>query len=212
METLATCSTTDGNGSYHGLAPSFFEELTRCRRQKHCRWRPENANGPSKFRKISRVPSAFTSVYVCAIETVVPRLTVAAVATLPYRRISKRLHVADIKNLIGDGQATLTVDRNSAIYVYLRLHDCNWRSGGGSAASGGFWRSLKRHVTNIKKHRRDDQDRSKFCKYENLCLRNQAKRLEKLLFPATNAAAIDGIAHFSFLLSLATAFVFTLEK
>ena len=25
METVATCSTTDGNGSYHGLAPSFFE-------------------------------------------------------------------------------------------------------------------------------------------------------------------------------------------
>ena len=51
------------------------------------------------------------------------------------------------------------------------------------------------------KHRRDDQDRSKFHKYKNLCLRNQAKRLEKLLFPATNAAASDGIAHgFFFLL------------
>ena len=36
METVATCSTTDGNGSYHELAPSFFEEMTRCRRQKHC--------------------------------------------------------------------------------------------------------------------------------------------------------------------------------
>ena len=33
METVATCSMTDGNGSYHGLAPSFFEEMTRCRRQ-----------------------------------------------------------------------------------------------------------------------------------------------------------------------------------
>ena len=45
------------------------------------------------------------------------------------------------------------------------------------------------------KHRQDDQDRSKFCKYENLCLRNQAKHLEKLFFPATNAAMIGGIAH-----------------
>ena len=36
METVATCSTTDSNGSYHGLTPSFFEEMTRCRRQKHC--------------------------------------------------------------------------------------------------------------------------------------------------------------------------------
>ena len=31
---VATCSTTDGNGSYHGLPPQFFEEMTRCRRQK----------------------------------------------------------------------------------------------------------------------------------------------------------------------------------
>ena len=35
METVATCSTTDGNGSYHGLTPSFFEEMTRCRRKKN---------------------------------------------------------------------------------------------------------------------------------------------------------------------------------
>ena len=51
MKTVATCSTTDGNGSYHGLASSFFEEMTRFRRQKHCRQRPDNPNGPSKFRK-----------------------------------------------------------------------------------------------------------------------------------------------------------------
>ena len=51
METVATCSMTDGNGSYHGLAPSFFEEMTRCQSQKHCRRRPDNPNGPSKFRK-----------------------------------------------------------------------------------------------------------------------------------------------------------------
>ena len=41
----------------------------------------------------------------------------------------------------------------------------------------------------------DDQDRSKFRNYENLCLWDQAKRLEKLLFAAMNAAAFDGIAH-----------------
>ena len=51
METVATCSMTDGNGSYHGLALSFFEEMTRCRRQKHCRQRPDNPSGTSKFRK-----------------------------------------------------------------------------------------------------------------------------------------------------------------
>ena len=51
METVATCSMTDGNGSYHRLAPSFFEEMTRCRCQKHCLRRPDNPNGSSKFRK-----------------------------------------------------------------------------------------------------------------------------------------------------------------
>ena len=51
IETVATCSTTDGNDSYHKPAPSFFEEMTRCRRQNHCRRRPGNPNGLSKFRK-----------------------------------------------------------------------------------------------------------------------------------------------------------------
>ena len=63
------------------------------------------------------------------------------------------------------------------------------------ATDGGFRRSLEWHVADIKNIAGDDQDRSKFCKYENICLRDQAKRLEKLLFAATNDAAIDGIAH-----------------
>ena len=33
METVATCSTTNGNGSCHGLEPSFFDDITRRRRQ-----------------------------------------------------------------------------------------------------------------------------------------------------------------------------------
>ena len=49
MKTVATCSMTNGNDSYHGLAPSFFEEMTRCRR--HCRQRPDNPSDPSKFLK-----------------------------------------------------------------------------------------------------------------------------------------------------------------
>ena len=51
MQMLATCSTTDGNGSYHGFVLSLFKEMTRCRHQKHCRRRPDNPNGPSKFHK-----------------------------------------------------------------------------------------------------------------------------------------------------------------
>ena len=74
-------------------------------------------------------------------------------------------------------------------YVYTIATD------GGSVADGGFQRSLKRHVADVKNFVGDDQDRSKFRKYANLCLQDQAKRLEKLLFTATNDAAIDGIAH-----------------
>ena len=88
--------------------------------------------------------------YVCAIATVVPLLMAAAVATHPHRHILTRWHVADVKNFTGDEQATLAVDRNSTIYVCLRLHDRNERSGGGSAADDGFWRSLKRHVAVVK--------------------------------------------------------------
>ena len=100
-----------------------------------------------------------------------------------------------MKDFTGDDQATLTVDRNCTIYVCLRLHNRNRCSGGGSAADGSFRRSLKRHIADIKNIVGDDQDRSKFRKYANLCLRDQAKRLEKLLFAVTNDAAIDGIAH-----------------
>ena len=151
--------------------------------------------------------SAFTSVYVYAITTVDPQLTATAVATHPRCRISKRWHFADIKNFTEDDHETLTVDRNSAIYFVYVYEIATNTPGGGSVADGGFRRSLKRHVADVKNIARKDQNRSKFRKYENVCLWNQAKRLEKLLFAATNAAAIDSIEHCFFLLSLATAFV-----
>ena len=66
---------------------------------------------------------AFTSVYVYAIATVVSQLTATAVATHPRHRVWKRWHVAEIKNFTGDDQATLTVDRKSAIYfVYVYVY------------------------------------------------------------------------------------------
>ena len=53
IEMVASCSMTDGNGICHGLAPSFFEEMKRCRCQKHCwRW-PGNHYCWSKFRNIA---------------------------------------------------------------------------------------------------------------------------------------------------------------
>ena len=48
----------------------------------------------------------------------------------------------------------------------------------------GWQRSLKRHVADVKNIAGGDQDRYKFHNYENLCLRDQAKPLEKHLFAA----------------------------
>ena len=125
------CSAADGSGSCHAPAPSYFEEMTRCRHQKlHWRW-PGNPNGRSKFRNL--------------------------------------------------GLFTFTRSQ-----LTLR---------GSSVAYGGFRRSLKRHVADVKNIAGDDRDRSKFRRYANLCLWDPAKRLEKLLFAATNDAAVDGIAH-----------------
>ena len=74
----------------------------------------------------------------------------------------KSWHVADIKNIAGDDQATLMVELNSAIYVCLRLQDRNKHSGGSSTADGGFRRSLTRHVADVKNIAGVDQDLSKF--------------------------------------------------
>ena len=46
------CSAADGSGSCHAPALSYFEEMTRCRRQRlHWRW-PGNPKGRSKFRNL----------------------------------------------------------------------------------------------------------------------------------------------------------------
>ena len=56
METVATnapwlMAMAVATGSCHGLVPSFFEEMTRCRCQKHRQSLPGNSNGRLKFRK-----------------------------------------------------------------------------------------------------------------------------------------------------------------
>ena len=88
----------------------------------------------------------FTSVYVCAIATVVPQLTAAAIAT--HRRISKKLHVADVKNLIGDDQ--IEIPQFRFVYIYTIATDAPAAASRLLAASDGFWKSLKRHVTDVK--------------------------------------------------------------
>ena len=104
------CSMADGNGSCHGLTPSFFEEMTRCRRQKHHRRWPGNPNGRSKFRRY---------------RAYLPILRLrdrnwCSAADGSFQRWLKR-HVADIKHITGEDQVTLRIDWNSVItkiYAY----------------------------------------------------------------------------------------------
>ena len=122
-------SAADGSCSCHAPAPSYLEEMTRCRRQiLQWRW-PGNPNARSNFRNLDLF--TFTRSQL----TLRQRLR-------GWWRLTEIAQTADVKNIVGD-----------------------------------------------------DQDRSKFRKYANLCLPDQAKRLEKLLFAATNDAAIDGFAH-----------------
>ena len=144
---VAICFMTDGNGSYHRLAPSFFEEMTRCRRQTIA---GDDQTTLMVHRNSANIACTFR-IYVCAIATVVPRLTLAAVDTHPHRRISKRWHVADIKNFTGDDQTNpsgRSKFRNLGLFMFT--------PDGDSAANGGFRRSLKRHVANVKNIAGDD--------------------------------------------------------
>ena len=136
------CSAADCSGSCHAPAPSYFEEMTRCRRQiLQWRW-PGNPNGRSNFRN-------------------------------------------------------------------LRLHDRNWRSGGGSAADGGFRRSLKRNVADVKNIVGDYQDRSKFRKFMHTRSSKASRKTSFCCYERCRDWRHG--APFTFLLSLVTAFAFTFE-
>ena len=97
-------------------------------------------------------------VYVYKIATNTPRLPeVAQTARSRHQKHRRRRPGDDQATLMVERnsaiyvclrQAILIVDRNSAIYVCLRLQDRN--SGGSFAADGGFRRSLKWHVANVK--------------------------------------------------------------
>ena len=81
---------------------------------------------------------------------------------------------------------------------------------------------LKRQIADVKHLVGDDQDPSKIRIYKNVCLRNQAKPLEKHLFAVRTSPLWWNFSLFFptitrngfsfFLLSLATAFVLTYEK
>ena len=141
MGTVATCSTTEGNNSCRGLAPSFFEEMTHCRRQKH-RWRwPGNPNGRLKFRKY-RIYLRF---YIClrlrdrdCCSTADGNGSCHALALSFFEDITHCRRQKHRRRY----QATIFVDWNSAnivytfeFYVCLRLRDrdcCSAADGSGS--------------------------------------------------------------------------------
>ena len=113
----------------------------------------------------------------------------------PHCHISKRWHIANFKNFTiwwpgnPNGRSKF---RNLGLFTFtqtqLTLH-LRFR---------GWWRlpEIAQTARNRRqRHRRDDQDRSKLSKYENLCLWYQEKHLKIIIFAATNDAAIDGIAH-----------------
>ena len=98
------CTMADVNDSCHRLAPSFFEEMTRCQCQKYRCWWPDNTYGRSKFHMY------------CAY---LPILCLrdrdwCSAADSGFWRSLKR-HVADVKDVTGDDQITLRIDKNSAI-------------------------------------------------------------------------------------------------
>ena len=151
-------------------------------------------------------------IYVCAIAAVVPRLTVAAVATHLHRRISKRWHITDFKNHWRwpgnpNGRSKF---RNLGLFTYTRSQLTLRRR------LRSWWRLPEIAQTarcRRQKHRRrwpwsieipqirkfmptwlsKTSRKTSFCCYEWRCDWRDC-------------------APFTFLLSLATAFVFTFEK
>ena len=127
----------------------YFEEMTRCRRQKHCRRRPDNPNGPSKFCKIACTFRFYVCLhlrdrYCCSAADGSGSFHAPAPSYFETITHCRR------KNLDWrwpGNPNSRSKFRNLGLFT---LHDRNWRSGGGSVASGGFWISLKRHVTDIK--------------------------------------------------------------
>ena len=134
------CSMADGNDSCHGFAPSFFEEITCCRRQKHRRRWLGNPNGQSNSWNITYTFRFFVCLH-HEIASDAPRLTTTAISTDSRHRFSKRWHIADVKNIAGK-----------------------------------------------------DQNRSKFCNYQNLCLRDQTRPLENI-FLLLGCRHYDAIAN-----------------
>ena len=162
METVVTCYTTDGNDSYHGFAPSFFEKMTRCRRQKHYRRWPGNPNGPLKFRKYRvHLPILRLRDRNCC-SAIDGSGSCHAPAPSYFEEMTRcrrqKLHWRWTGNPSGRSKF-----RNVCLFTFTRSQLTLRRR------LSGWWRLLEIAQTarsRRQKHRRDDHDRSKFCKYE----------------------------------------------
>ena len=127
----------------------------------------------------------------------------------------KRWHIADIKNIAGDDQATLTVYRNSTniahtfrFYVYKiatdapQLMAASWDSSHGTQlTSKQCWRWSG-----------NTKDRSKFRKLPKFTPMRSSKASQKHLLSAQTPSIWCQNCAMFFLLSLAMAFVLTYEK
>ena len=177
------------NGSCHTPAPSLFEEMAHYRRHKHRRRRSGNANGSSKFRKYrvylpllrqhdrncSSAADGSGSCYAPA-PSYFEEMTHCRHQKLHWRWPSNHNGWSKFRNL---GLFTFT---RSQMTRRRRLR--------------GWWRlpEITRTARHRRqKHRRDDQDRSKFRKYKNLFIRDQAKLHKKLLFAATTPPPLTAL-------------------
>ena len=151
METVATCSTTDGNGSYHRSTPSFFEEMTRFRHQKHC---CDNQTTPTVHRNSANIACTFLFyVYLglrdCDCGSTADGSGSYHAPALSYfeemtRCRRQKFHWRWPGNPNGRSKS-----RNLGLFTFTRSQLMLW-SGSGSMADGGFRRSLKWHVTDVK--------------------------------------------------------------
>ena len=101
--------------SCHGLAPSFFEEMTHCRCQKHRRRSPGNPNGPLKFRKY-RVYLSLLRLFTSARSRLLFHGSGSCYA--PASSYFEQMAHCRHQNFTGADQANLKVDRNSALCLF----------------------------------------------------------------------------------------------
>ena len=209
METVATCFTTDGNDSYHGLAPSFFEEMTRCRRQKHCRRRPDNPNSPSKIRKY-RVNLSLLHLFTSARSRLLFRgwRQLPRTRTVVFRRDDTLPTLKTSLEMTRQPNGR-SIFRNLVLFTFTRsqltLH-------GGSAA--GWWlpeiaqtaRNRRQNIAGTTRINRDTTNTKIYAKGSSKTSRNTS------FLRLRTTPRLTALRTVFFLLSLATAFVFTFQK